>query len=130
MATITLKIDLPDEARDALRWLPVKLRQKLEQAAEGFGMNGLALYIKLMALLSMPRIPILLDPVEQDIMEELRLALEVGRQGKTLDLTLEQPGMTDRVARFRQWAESHARDTPLLTDEEISREVLYGDSRA
>lgn len=32
----------------------------------------------------------------------------------------------ERAERFLQWAESHRRDTPLLTDEEISREAIYG----
>jgi len=31
-----------------------------------------------------------------------------------------------RAARFLQWAAHHDPDTPLLTDEEISREALYG----
>ncbi len=31
-----------------------------------------------------------------------------------------------RAARFLQWAARHDPDTPLLTDEEISREALYG----
>ena len=31
-----------------------------------------------------------------------------------------------RAARFLRWAGSHPQDTPLLTEEEISREALYG----
>lgn len=31
------------------------------------------------------------------------------------------------VRRFRQWAESHDRTTPLLSDDDISRESIYHD---
>lgn len=31
-----------------------------------------------------------------------------------------------RIRRFEQWAESNARDIPLLSDEAISRETIYG----
>lgn len=31
-----------------------------------------------------------------------------------------------RIRRFEQWAENNARDTPLLSDEAISRETIYG----
>jgi len=133
MAAITLKIDLPDEVRNALLWLPAELKDKINDAAGRLGMDSLGLYIKLAAFLSMPGSLALLAPVEQDILEDLRLALDGGRQGKsgkTLDLTPHQPGSLNRVARFRQWAEGHAHDTPLLTDEEISRESLYGSNLA
>ena len=33
----------------------------------------------------------------------------------------------ERARAFRQWAESHSKDTPLLSDEAISRESIYGD---
>jgi hypothetical protein len=35
----------------------------------------------------------------------------------------------ERVRAFREWAESHGKDTPLLTDEAISRESIYEDDR-
>jgi hypothetical protein len=31
------------------------------------------------------------------------------------------------IRRFREWAESHPIDTPLLSDEAISRESIYSD---
>lgn len=34
-----------------------------------------------------------------------------------------------RIRRFEQWAENNARDTPLLSDEAISRETIYGASQ-
>ena len=33
----------------------------------------------------------------------------------------------ERASAFRTWAESHRRDTPLLSDEAISRESIYFD---
>lgn len=33
----------------------------------------------------------------------------------------------DRARAFMEWAASHSRDTPLLSDEAISRESIYGD---
>ncbi|HEY9851263.1 MAG TPA: hypothetical protein V6D28_17475 [Leptolyngbyaceae cyanobacterium] len=31
------------------------------------------------------------------------------------------------IKAFREWAESHRRDSPLLSDEAISRESIYGE---
>jgi hypothetical protein len=33
----------------------------------------------------------------------------------------------ERAAAFRSWAESHPRNTPLLSEEAISRETIYSD---
>ncbi len=33
----------------------------------------------------------------------------------------------ERAAAYRAWAESHSRNTPLLSDEAISRESIYGE---
>ena len=33
----------------------------------------------------------------------------------------------ERAKAFRAWAESHSRKTPLLSDEDISRESIYGE---
>ena len=33
----------------------------------------------------------------------------------------------ERAKAFRAWAESHSRETPLLSDEDISRESIYGE---
>ena len=33
----------------------------------------------------------------------------------------------ERAAAFIAWAESHSRNTPLLSDEAISRESIYGE---
>ncbi|MEA5512314.1 hypothetical protein VB715_21305 [Crocosphaera sp. UHCC 0190] len=31
------------------------------------------------------------------------------------------------IAAFREWAESHSHDSPMLSDEAISRESIYGE---
>jgi hypothetical protein len=33
----------------------------------------------------------------------------------------------ERAAAFRSWAESHSHNTPVLSDEAISRETIYSD---
>jgi hypothetical protein len=33
----------------------------------------------------------------------------------------------ERARAYREWAESHSRDTPLLSDAAISRESIYSD---
>ena len=33
----------------------------------------------------------------------------------------------ERAAAYRSWAESHPRNTPILSDEAISRETIYSD---
>jgi hypothetical protein len=36
----------------------------------------------------------------------------------------------ERARAYREWAESHSRDTPLLSDAAISRESIYSDDRS
>ena len=33
----------------------------------------------------------------------------------------------EKAQAFREWAESHSHDRPILSDEAISRETIYGD---
>ncbi len=35
----------------------------------------------------------------------------------------------ERARAYREWAASHSRDTPLLSDAAISRESIYSDDR-
>lgn len=35
----------------------------------------------------------------------------------------------ERARAYREWAESHSHDTPILSDAAISRESIYGDDR-
>ena len=48
---------------------------------------------------------------------------------RVLDQTVDTPApmltREERVARFEAWADSHERDTPVLSDEAISREAIY-----
>jgi hypothetical protein len=39
----------------------------------------------------------------------------------------EQVGADEWMRKFRAWTHSHPRDTPLLSDEAISRESIYRD---
>jgi hypothetical protein len=52
--------------------------------------------------------------------EAIRLRLEDGRGA-------EQLSADEWIRRFREWANSHSRDTPLLSDEAISRDSIYDD---
>ena len=33
----------------------------------------------------------------------------------------------EKAQAFREWAESHSQNTPILSDEAISRETIYGE---
>lgn len=69
--------------------------------------------------------------------KETRLVAQARRAGLSLDEYVQRvldradeapaPRLTpeERAARFRAWADSHGTDTPLLTDEAISREAIY-----
>ena len=57
------------------------------------------------------------------VQEYVSLVLE---QTWKLEPVFNQLSPEERAERFLQWAGSHRRDTPLLTDEEISREAIYG----
>ena len=72
--------------------------------------------------------------------KETRLAEQARRAGLSLDEYVQRlvdqtaeettpppPRLSpeERIARLVAWAESHGTDTPLLTDEAISREAIY-----
>lgn len=57
------------------------------------------------------------------VQEYARQALE---QTSTVEIDRTRLSPQQRAELFLQWAGSHRRDTPLLTDQEISREALYG----
>jgi hypothetical protein len=75
--------------------------------------------------------------------EQERILQEALRQGrfksveKALDQALDSifpagprgPALspTDRAAAFRAWAQRHPRNTPVLSDDAISRETIYSD---
>src|SRR5579859_6347416 len=56
--------------------------------------------------------------VEQALDEALHSIVASGGVGPVLS-------PTERAAAFRSWAESHPRNTPVLSDEAISRETIY-----
>ena len=53
-----------------------------------------------------------------------------GRNNDTFSST-KQPDLSpiQKARAFREWAESHRRDLPLLSDEAISRESIYGNEQ-
>ena len=65
--------------------------------------------------------------------ETTLLAAEASRQGLSLEeyvhhrllINAETASPAERAARFRRWAQSHDRETPLLTDEAVSRAAMY-----
>lgn len=64
--------------------------------------------------------------VEDGGLADLEQNLRLEQEGKR-----EQPALSaaEKAAAFRTWAESHRRGLPLLSDEAISRESMYGDER-
>jgi uncharacterized protein (DUF433 family) len=91
MATLVLKINLPDEVRDQLNALPAPLRAKINDAARERGLDGLGFFIQMKTMLLLPKSSITLDPIEQDILNEVWLTLKafdegvLGQNGKRLD---------------------------------------------
>ena len=59
------------------------------------------------------------DEVEVSV----RLVLHHGRKIATEQTSTPQ----ERAKAFRAWAESHSHNTPLLSDDAISRESFYGE---
>lgn len=55
----------------------------------------------------------------KDATESLSLAL-IEREGAIADIR------AARIQQFHQWAESNDHNSPLLTDEAISRDTIYG----
>ncbi len=63
------------------------------------------------------------DRLGLSVQEYARQVLE---QTSASELTRARLSPQQRAEHFLKWAASHRRDTPLLTDQEISREALYG----
>lgn len=61
--------------------------------------------------------------------EYVQRMLDQAAETPAPDLTAESPtpNLTpeERIARFEAWADSHGTDTPLLSDEAISRAAIY-----
>lgn len=59
------------------------------------------------------------DEVEVSVSARLRRSVQ--------DETLAARTPQERARAFRAWAANHSRTTPLLSDEDISRESIYGE---
>ena len=59
------------------------------------------------------------------LIASLPVAPEI-QETKTKEATAQETALTpqERARMFMEWAESHSRDTPLLSDEAISRESI------
>jgi hypothetical protein len=55
----------------------------------------------------------------------LQMQREIGRAQTPVTSLQDQLSPEEWVRQFHEWAESHDRTTPLLSDEAISRESIY-----
>lgn len=69
----TLVLTLPDEATQKLRAIPEPLRLKIEAAAKTKGLEGFSFFVMLALMLVAGPENITQEPVELDILDELRL---------------------------------------------------------
>lgn len=71
---------------------------------------------------------ILKEAVRQGRFQSLEQALDEALHSITLSENA-RPRLSpaERAAAFRSWAESHPHNTPILSDEAISRETIYSD---
>ena len=60
--------------------------------------------------------------------EQLQISI-LRNRNQTARLEELRPALTphERAIGFRAWADSHPNDTPILSDESISREAIYGE---
>ena len=77
----TLVLTLPDEATQKLRAIPAPLRLKIEAAAKTRGLEGFSFFIMLTSMLTIGSENITQEPVELDILDELRLYFQAFNEG-------------------------------------------------
>jgi hypothetical protein len=72
---------------------------------------------------------ILADAIRAGLIRSPEDALDIGLEALRGTLAVRQQKETPEewIARFHAWVDSHPTDTPLLSDEAISRESIYGD---
>jgi hypothetical protein len=74
---------------------------------------------------------ILTEALEAGLIERPEDALNIGLPAlrSQLNAAGKSPSLSAKewVEKFRTWARSHSTDTPLLSDDAISRESIYGD---
>ena len=67
------------------------------------------------------------DLIRREDLRGRRLRVTVVDEARSSHTEPAVNGENAWVVRLREWAESHRRDLPLLSDEAISRESIYGD---
>ena len=72
---------------------------------------------------------ILTEAIQAGLIHNAEEALDVGLESLKGRLAIERSSETaeEWIARFHAWADSHPTTTPLLSDEDISRESIYRD---
>lgn len=69
-----------------------------------------------------------LTPEEQALLEEKVKAKRDEASGEAKQRHFQETSTPEEwIKAFREWAESHPRNTPPLSDEAISRESIYGE---
>jgi hypothetical protein len=64
-----------------------------------------------------------LTPEEKELLDE-KIKLTLDNQKRPF---YETATPQERAKAYREWAESHSHDSPILSDEAISRESIYGE---
>lgn len=64
-----------------------------------------------------------LTPEEKELLDE-KIKLTLDSQNRPF---YETATPQERAKAYREWAESHRHDSPILSDEAISRENIYGE---
>ncbi|NEP39292.1 MAG: hypothetical protein F6K35_08520 [Okeania sp. SIO2H7] len=67
-----------------------------------------------------------LSSEERSLLEEKLKAIPSDTEGQERPF-YESATPKERAKAFREWAESHSRNSPSLSDEAISRESIYGE---
>jgi hypothetical protein len=72
---------------------------------------------------------VLTEAIQAGLIQSPEDALDIALQSLQTKLAIGQETETPEewIARFHAWVHSHPTDTPLLSDEAISRESIYGD---
>ena len=59
--------------------------------------------------------------------DRVKITVQTSMNHRTRNETSVRRTPEERAKAYRTWADNHSTDTPLLSDEAISRESLYGD---
>jgi hypothetical protein len=75
---------------------------------------------------SLVEVVLSLSPEERSLLEEKLKATQAQTEGQERPF-YETATPKERAKAFREWAESHPRNSPSLSDEAISRESIYAE---